>query len=62
MYNLIEIDEKEVNSKEFDLDRQEEPKKERKIYRPPANHPWEQASYQAYLNKLKSKKGEKSPA
>lgn len=33
-YNLIEIDEKEANSKEFDLDIQEEPKKERKIYRP----------------------------
>lgn len=60
VYNLIEIDEKEVISKEFDLDRQEKPKKERKIYRPPANHPWKQASYQAYLNKLESKKGEKT--
>lgn len=60
VYNLIEIEEKEQNSKEFDLVNKQE-KKERKIYRPPANHPWKQASYRAYLDKINSK-DDKSPA
>jgi transposase len=49
IYGLNEIPSHQATSKNFDF-REEKPKM-RKRYLPPMNHPWKQASFQAYLEK-----------
>lgn len=49
VYGLEEVPTHQATSKNFDF--VEDKPKERKKYLPPMNHPWKQASFQAYLEK-----------
>lgn len=51
LYELVEVDKFVSKSKDFELDNTK-PKQHGK-YIPPITHPWKQASFMAYLNKLK---------
>lgn len=56
LYLMEEVPEYELISKEFDAPK-EAPKKEKKKYIPPMNHPWRKASFVSYAAKQKHRYG-----
>ena len=52
LYQLVELDDKQQYSKNFDLE-QHEKKKKYTGHIPPITHPWKMAAYQAYLSSNK---------
>ncbi|MEI3505387.1 MAG: hypothetical protein V8Q77_03860 [Bacilli bacterium] len=48
LYQLVELEDKQKYSKNFDFEQQEK-KKKYTGHIPPMTHPWKMASYQAYL-------------
>lgn len=48
LYQLVELEDKQQYSKNFDLEQQEK-KRKYSTYIPPLTHPWKMASYLAYL-------------
>lgn len=56
LYLMEEVAEHELVSKEFDAP-EEAPKKEKKKYIPPMNHPWRKASFANYAAKQKHRCG-----
>ena len=56
LYLMEEVAEHELVSKEFDAP-QEAPKKEKKKYIPPMDHPWRKASFANYAAKQKHRCG-----
>lgn len=56
LYLMEEVPEHELVSKEFDAPK-EEPKKKKKKYIPPMDHPWRRASFYNYAAKQKHRSG-----
>ncbi|MDR1521925.1 MAG: ISNCY family transposase, partial [Streptococcaceae bacterium] len=50
IYRLRKLEERELYSKEFDVQTEEKPREKVK-YIPPMSHPWKRASFVRYLKK-----------